>query len=294
MDDRKSVLCVALLCLSIPFAPASLLAHDPEQPVERSTETEARRRQREETLKAMEQRAREMKVRRAGARPDAQAEAGAELIPQPLFHYTDEPRRILDATLWGWTSQGRLLAICKIENYEGQSHPEGQWLYCFGSLSRGLVEAEWSDGHRWTAQKPGLELALLPKAPAPAEGKAARLRQMKEIAKRFDATIIDTPVNRRQQMRLLPRPLHRYETPAGELLDGAIFGLTTNGTNPDAILAVELHKTEAPEPEWKFAVAGMTQGALSVRFDEKEVWTKPYATAIGSYETWNWFWENAK
>src|SRR5262249_8556871 len=132
------------------------------------------------------------------------------------------------------------------------------------------------------------------RAPAPAEAKAARLRQMKEIAGRFEATIIDTPLDKRQQMRLLPRPLFRYESPVGDLLDGAIFGLTTNGTNPDAILAVELRKFGGPEPRWMFGVAGMTQGALSVRFDDKEVWTKPYAQTPGSYETWNWFWENPK
>ena len=288
-ETRAGVGLVVAICLAIFGAPVR--GNDtPEHPDQKAAESEARKTQREENLKAMERRARTTEVRPG----DAPADAGAKLLPQPLLHYTDEPRRILDATLWGWTFQGRLVAVCKIEHYDPESHPDRNWLYCFGSLSTGLIEADWNDGHNWAAKAPGLKLAPIAQAPAAAEGKPARLRQMKEIAKRFDATIIDTPIDRRQQMRLLPRPLYRYEAAAGDLLDGAVFGLTTNGTNPDAILAVELHAKKGAEPEWVFGVAGMTQGGLSVRFNTKEVWTKPYAKAIGSYETWNWFWENPK
>jgi len=95
-------------------------------------------------------------------------------------------------------------------------------------------------------------------------------------------------------MRLLPRPIYRYERGAGELLDGTVFGLTTNGTNPDAIVVVELHQSEQGAPDWKFGLAGMTQEQLSVKFDEKEVWSKPLARSAGSFDTWTFFWENQK
>jgi hypothetical protein len=267
----------------------------PGQAIERA-EIEARRKEHEENLKAMEQRAQTTKVRLALSKsgPPAEPEPNAEarLIPRPLFEYTDQPRRILDATLWGWTSEGRLLSICKIERYD-RNVQASEWLLCFGSLSSGLVEAEWQDGHHWSARKPGMELAPIGGAPDAAQGMAARLRQMKDIAKRFDATMIDGP-DKRQQMRLLPRPLYRYEEPAGDLRDGAVFGLTSNGTNPDAVLVVELHRAQAPAPEWKFGVTGMTTSALSVRFDDKEVWTKPSSPAMRSYENWVWFWENQR
>ena len=252
-----------------------------------AVETAARKQQLEENLKAMEERAAGVKIR--GVQGDEKT--NGRLLPQPLFHYTDEPRRITDATLWGWESEGRLVAICKIEKYDLED-PAKKWLYCFGSLATELIEADWTWGHSWSAKKPGIVLQSIDSAPAPAEGRSARLRQMKDIANRFAATVIDTTASTRQEMRLLPRPLYRYEKPTGELLDGAVFGLTSNGTNPDAILVLELHARDGAAAEWKFGVAGMTAGGLVITFDGKEVWSKPFSGGrAASYDTWAWFWE---
>ncbi len=290
---RVAALVLCGFCVSSLFTAIALKGDEAAgRKVEDSSESAARKKQREENLKAMEQRARGTKVH-----VDAKPHGDPELIPQPLFHYTDEPRRILDATLWGWFDEGRLQAICKIELYEDRSLPQGRWLYCFGSLSSALVSAEWADGHRWAATKPGIQLRPLEGAPAPAEGKAARLRQMKELAGRFGATLIDEPVNKREKMRLLPRPLYRYEAPAGESLDGAVFGLTSNGTNPDAILVIELQRSKAgAATEWAYGVAGMTTGGLALTLDDKEVWAKAGvpASGTGGYDTWAWFWEHLR
>ena len=265
---------------------AQTTANTPETP-----ETATRKKQREENLKAMEERAADAKVRLVSNGKASEA----ELVPRPLFHYTDQPRRITDATLWGWVADGRLVAACKIEKYDHEN-PASQWLYCFGSLAPGLIEAEWSSGHAFSAKKPGIELALIAAAPTPAAGRPARLRQMKEIADHFSATLIDaTDGDRRQEMRLLPRPIYRYEKPAGDMREGAVFGFTANGTNPDAILVVELHQTGDAGGEWKFSVAGMTTGGLSVTFDDKEVWSKsPVPGVAASFDTWEWFWEKPK
>jgi len=74
-------------------------------------------------------------------------------------------------------------------------------------------------------------------------------------------------------------------------MDGGVFGLTSNGTNPDAMLVLELHTLRTGEAEWLFGIAGMTAGGLSVKFDDKEVWTKPYSGRAESFENWSWFWE---
>jgi hypothetical protein len=254
-------------------------------------ESVARKKQREENLKEMKERAANAKVRIVSK----EATSDAELVPRALFHYTDQPRHIADATLWGWVADGRLVAACKIEKYDHQN-PATQWLYCFGSLAPGLVEAEWPSGHTFSAKKPGTELALIAAAPAPAAERPARLRQMKDIADHFSAVLIDATVgDTRQEMRRLPQPLYRYETPAGDMRDGAIFGFTTNGTNPDAMLVVELHQSGNASGKWKFSMAGMTTGGLSVKFDNKEVWSKPSVSGeVASFDTWEWFWERPK
>src|SRR5688572_24616661 len=39
----------------------------------------------------------------------------ADLVPQPVFRYADQPRNIPDATLWVWTKDGRPVAFQKLE-----------------------------------------------------------------------------------------------------------------------------------------------------------------------------------
>jgi hypothetical protein len=240
-----------------------------------------RKQQREESLKAMESRALQVTVRPSDVQTDA------ELIAIPLLRYTDEPRRIFDATVWGWVAEGRLLAVCKIEHNDREGYP--LWSTCFVSMATRRIEAEWSGGRRWSARKAGIELQTMNNTtPATAGGQISRLREMKEIAARFKATIIK-PRNNREEMRLFPRPVFRYETPTGNLLDGAAFGLTSNGTNPDAILVLELHESKGSAAEWKFGIAGMTAGELSVKLDDKEVWSKPSADGPGRFDSWLWF-----
>ena len=113
---------------------------------------------------------------------------------------------------------------------------------------------------------------------------------MKEISSRFTATISDDVLNIREELRLLPRPIYRYEMPAGDLLDGAVFGFAI-GAAPNALLILELHKREGGAAEWKFAAAGSTWRRLSVKLDDKEVWTKEFVLRPGNYENWSSFWE---
>ena len=256
------VLFLTSLCLGgVIVLSASAVADDDPIP----DESAARKAAREENLKAMLKRAQGTSIK--PAKDNARAEV--VLITKPLFHYSDQPRLIVDATLWGWTKSGRLVAVCKIEKYDHP--PERTWLYCFGSLSTNLMEVNWLDGQPWTAVKPGVEFRAIQKGIRPANDPIGRLRQMKELSNRFEARIlVDDRNNNTQQMRLLPRPIYRYEKPEGKILDGAVFGLTTNGTNPDAILMIELHEAADGSPQWMFAMAGMTAGGLSVKLDEKK------------------------
>ncbi len=215
-----------------------------------------------------------------------------KLVPEPVFRYSDQPRRVIDATLWCWHVEGRPIALQKVEYYH---RPNYYWFYCMASLSETLIEADWRDGQHWSSKKPGIQLQMLPGGPAPASKKAARLRQIKEIARRFSAKI-DRTATIQQEMRFLPRPIHRYGDPDSELRDGAIFGFTTHGTNPDALLLIELHQQEATTSSWKYGLAQMTTGKLSVRLDNKEVWTAPFRKlrAVAKFDTFMFFVESSQ
>jgi hypothetical protein len=224
------------------------------------------------------------------------ADADAELIAEPLMRFNNRSLRNVDATLWGWSSGGRLVGVCKLIRMEKFRPDEGPWLFCFTSLSPERVDAEFAVGHTFSAEKPGIELKKIEKGPVPGKSNPERLRQIKELASRFTATTTDY-ANHSEELRLLPRPIYRYQLPErnkpadGELLDGAIFAMSIEGTAPTALVLIELHHRETGIPEWQFAVSHSTWAALSVKLDGREVWAKPVVVQPGSYDTWDSFWE---
>ncbi|HTU23133.1 MAG TPA: hypothetical protein VMG10_34175, partial [Gemmataceae bacterium] len=127
----------------------------------------------------------------------------------------------------------------------------------------------------------GVEFEDVPDAPKPAKTSPERLRQMKAIAGRLKATWTgwrregDT-ANVREELRLLPRRLYRYDlknakAPDPKLLDGALFAYV-QGTDPEVVLALEAIGT-AKKSAWQYAFVRATSGGLEVKLGKKVVWT---------------------
>jgi hypothetical protein len=217
-------------------------------------------------------------------------ETPVELFAEPLMRYSDQPRVIADATMWAFGAPGRPEAILKVEAYR-RADGELVWLYSMGSLAEGLIRAEWGDGHRWKSKQPGLSWQpLTPAAPAK-ETPELRTRQLKALSRRF-AVLADDPGRGKEELRLLTQPIYRYADPEADI-DAAIFGFASYGTNPNALVAVEL-LGNGTESAWRFALARMTDAGLDARLDGKQVWTTP-ASAVGPVEldSWLYFWEAA-
>lgn len=231
----------------------------------------------EVSLKVMRQRVQATRVTLSD-----KANAKVQLVEAPVFRYSDEVRHIEDAGIWLWTDCGRPAAAMKVEHYQPGIHPR-PWLYCFASLSSELVTAEWEGDPKYQARKPGV--TWKPLDDAPAKTRAARLAQMREIARRFSAEIKDLAENVRQ-MRLLPRPLYRYDDGLADVEDGALFGFTGTGTNPDLLLLLDLPK----DGGWRFGFAGMTAEGLTVRLKEAAVWQIPHTAGKGQvFNNWTYF-----
>lgn len=216
----------------------------------------------------------------------------SEVSGEPLVHYKDEPRDILDATLWAYGTPGRPVALQKIEVYRA----EAKWFYCMTSLSESLIEAEWRDGQKWSSNQPGIDFRQLPKGPKPAETEVRRLFQMKQIARRFDAELFNQGTEQDVLMRPLPRPIHRYADPKQGIEDGAIFGYATYGTNPDLLLSIELHREGALGSTWKYGLARMTLYKVTAKLDDKQVWQVPFVPWQGpdrpsKFDSWLFFHE---
>jgi hypothetical protein len=205
------------------------------------------------------------------------------LIEKPVFRYSDELRQIEDAGIWMWTDRNRPVAVMKVERYRVGRLPT-PWLYCFASLSSEQVRAEWPDAAPFQARKPGV--TWKPLADQLAGSRVARLVQLRELAGKFSAEILTTPEGREQrQMRLLTRPLYRCDE-SSDVLDGAVFGFTGTGTNPDLLLLFDL----PVDGGWRFAAATLTAEGIRLRLKDAVVYEAPHTDGKGTvFDTWCFF-----
>ncbi len=148
----------------------------------------------------------------------------------------------------------------------------------FQSLSRDRIVARKDAAVVWQPQKPGVAFAPIPDAPAPAATPAQRLRQMKTLSEQFQSSMLGWKADStdREELRLLPRPLYRYEPKEGPVLDGAVFAFVM-GTDPESLLLIEAVQGEEADGEagsatWQFAFARRTSGELEGRHQDKIVW----------------------
>src|SRR5262245_49958623 len=185
--------------------------------------------------------------------------APATRIGEPVLRYTDSTRQTTDSTLWIVGKTGRPTAIVAVEHYP-QGPDMKRWLFEVASLSDARIAVEYGRNIDWTANKPGLELARLEGAPAPAGQPAARLTQIKQLQRRFTAHE-KANIEGRIELRPLAQPLHRYQDSDAGILDGAIVSFA-NGTNPEVLLILEAQKTEKGDAEWHFALVQLTGEAV--------------------------------
>jgi hypothetical protein len=224
---------------------------------------------------------------RSEAEPDE--EQLAELVPNPVFRYSDVERAIPDATLWVWTVNGRPAAFQKVE---GNNHGGGQaWTICFASLSEELVNVRWPRDRQFAAIKPGVTFSPIPQADAPADNSRARTTQLKALKERFTGRL---NVNGEGQggaaTRTMSRPIFEYSDPKTKRPVGAIFGMTSTGTNPDLLLLIEARRDDRGTLRWEYAHARMTSASVRVRLDDAEVWAEPVVdTRNAVFDNWTFY-----
>jgi hypothetical protein len=206
------------------------------------------------------------------------ASAREEMTPHPVLRWRNVTRGTQESegVLVLWVNDGRPEALASIFPWEGDLTHE------FVSLSR-RAKLVGRDGGRviWSPETPGVEYKDVPGAPAPADAPAARLRQMKVLADRFKVTMTGWKADKsdREELRLLPKPLYRYElseTPVRNpgWLDGEVFAFV-QGTDPEAILLLEAVRQNG-RGRWQYAFARATSGGLEARLDTKVVWAVAY------------------
>jgi hypothetical protein len=233
-------------------------------------EPEAARAQRERLFKLHQGDALEYTIYR-----DASRKERLEFRKEPVYVWTNPVRTTQqDGLVFIWTGRGRPEAIGTVFSSAGGSDRGVN--HEFHSLSFSVLEVTrtGTHEHRWTPKVPGIELAPIEAAAAPARAAAQRLGQMRGLAREFSAATHDAQDNR-WELRLLAQPLYRYASTDPEVVDGALFAFVTSaGTDPEAILVIEARQRSGDNmPIWYRAVARFTDLNLSVRYKGTEVFS---------------------
>ncbi len=189
------------------------------------------------------------------------------VVEKPLLHFRDEVRRHLDGTFWVWGRQGRPVATGEVWSNRPDSHV---WYVAMVSTTVNLTGCEVDQQPHWTPKTAGVSFVTLPSEARPATNSNLIQTQMRSLARRFSA--VNT------ELRLLARPVHRYQDRKNGILAGALF-VFAHETNPEISLLIEAVEQD-PEPGWQYALARSSSGALEVQLDRKTVWSTPAVESV--------------
>jgi hypothetical protein len=222
----------------------------------------------EPSRKVMETMSRHASSLRAVVRPADGKELPLKLVAKPILRYSDPGGITTDASIWAWASKGRPEILAGIF-FLNQEASDPKWSCELLSLTDQAVTVRSQVGWNWTPPK--ADLKWLSIAGAPGDSERQRLRQMKEIAERYEVTTSEG--TQKMQLRLMIQPLYRYADGERGLVDGAIFSYAA-GTNPETLLILECRKT-FDASDWHAAFVRFGANICQARQDDEVVWECP-------------------
>ncbi|MHB8864017.1 MAG: hypothetical protein ACYC6N_16555 [Pirellulaceae bacterium] len=196
------------------------------------------------------------------------ATSDTPMEPVVVLRYVNHARESSSGTLVLWLHQGRPEAAATVYDWQNRI------CHAFVTLSRASnLIARDGPTVIWQPARPGIEFMPVPDAPPPSDTDAERLREMKALSRLCGSTLLGwkDDLSDREVLRLLTKPLYRYESKASDLLDGAVFAFV-QGTDPETLLVLEAVRV-GDRYEWQYGFARQTAGALDGRFRDKVVWT---------------------
>lgn len=253
------------------IASSAIFAQQPEESAkptagEKSPKAASRREQR---LEAMQKIASAITVKVV----EGGEQRKVEMVDGARFRFASQVTPCYDATVWIWGRGGRAAALLTLSAERRGPQNPSYWAYELTSLSPQELAVSSKDGWTWTPQAAGLSFTAVPDAPPPGDSERTRLRQMKDIALRFDANGVGG--SGRYDLRVLPTPIHRYSDAAAGIVDGALFFIA-GGTDPEVLLVVEASAPDEGPPQWTYAINRVSSAELHARLDGNEIWSSRY------------------
>ena len=198
-------------------------------------------------------------------------ETKLEIHSTALLYYTNPVRTNQQhGAIYLWTQGGRPAVFGSIWSalhlqQPGSRNVTHEW---HSLLEESDVTARREDKLLWTSDEPGIAWQSLPGLPTPAEGRSARLIQMRGIARRFSVGI---ETSGESELRLMSQPLYRYAEKTPGAIDGAVFAFGM-ATDPELLVLLEA-SAAAKAPAWQVAFARFGNQAMTVKDGEQAVWS---------------------
>ena len=144
------------------------------------------------------------------------------------------------------------------------------WSHEFVSLSTGPLVADDGRVH-WAPSKGGVAFRDVTDAPVPAADEAGRLRQMRDLARRFEARVLGRAELRAAAAPPPDRSLRRPDLRAARRVDLRVC----QRHESRVILLLEARRQGDGPARWWFAAARLSRAELHLKLGPREVWTAP-------------------
>ncbi|HET6879886.1 MAG TPA: hypothetical protein VFI31_07015 [Pirellulales bacterium] len=193
----------------------------------------------------------------------------------PVLRWPNPTRDTAEGSTFLWTLDGRPEAMADVWIRGGVP------THAFHSFSKSKLLAVHNGQTIWHPEKSGIEFTEFADAPRPDDSAAKRLGQMKGLARRFTCRIQGRKDG--EDLRLLPRPLYRYQTKRSDLLDGALFAFV-QGTDPEVMLVLEALRG-VDRSAWQYALTRDSGVGLEADLDGQRIWNVPNSAGAAD-EVW--------
>ncbi len=199
---------------------------------------------------------------------DAKADAKElEMRSEPIMIWSNPAKFDQKGCVFAWMRDGRPEIIGSMFNAVSSGDP--QRTLQLHSFSRQGISGQYKENLFWNPTEPGLRFQPISDL-KPDANEQRRSLQIRQLSRQFSVELVDRG-NNRQALRLLPTPIMTYEPKKPECLFGSIFAFAATGTDPDALLVIEL--VEQPEgPTYQFAFARFHFRELNASRNDQAVW----------------------
>ena len=197
---------------------------------------------------------------------------------------------VVDGGVFVWTDGKRPVVIAKCYINERKV----AWGEVLQSVAPWPISMSLEDQQIWNPPGPGVIFhAFEGKQPKPAASDAARLTQMRGLARRLKVTgIWGEDESSEWELRMLTTPVFRYKSDAEDITDAAVFAFTQGGTNPEAIAIVELLESDGMST-WRIAATRLTKYGIRADLEGKLIADLPriekFSPNAPTYYGWHYF-----